>query len=102
MCDETCGLWRRPSGLKGLQQLSDPIENFVSFLMKVLIMNIQKNPYIFSFLPSFHQVTQKASLPAEPAVEWKWEAANDVSCSSQRIAFPVKYLDNWLISLNVI
>ena len=53
-------------------------------------------------LPSFHQVTQKASLAAEPAIEWKWEAANDVSCSSQRIAFPVKYLDNWLISLNVI
>ena len=74
----------------------------MSFLMKVLIMNIQKNPYIVSFLPSFHQVTQKASLSAEPAVEWKWEAANDVSCSSQRIAFPVKYLDNWLISLNVI
>lgn len=50
----------------------------------------------------FHQVTQKASLPPEPAVEWKWKATNDVSCSSQRNAFPMKHLDNWLISLNVI
>ena len=102
LCEAARGLWLCCPGLDGLQQLSAPIENSVYFLPEVLTMNTQKNPYTFSFLPCFHQATQKACLPPEVSVEWKWEAAKEVSCSSQRIAFPVKYLDNWLISLNVI
>lgn len=101
-CDATCGLWLCSPGLDGLQQLSAPVENSVYFLPEVLIMNTQKNPYIFSFLSCFHQATQKAYLYPEAAVEGKWEAAKEVSCSSQRNAFSMKYLNNWLISLNVI
>ena len=64
--------------MDGLQQLSAPVENSVYFLPEVLIMNTQKNPYIFSFLSCFHQATQKAYLYPEAAVEGKWEAAKEV------------------------
>ena len=102
LCNAAHGLWLCSPGLDGLQQLSAPVENSVYFLPEVLIMNTQKNPYTFSFLPGFHQATQKACLPPEVAVEWKWEAAKEVSCSSQRNPFSMKYLNNWHISLNVI
>lgn len=102
LCEAARGLRLCSPGLDGLQQLSAPKENSVYFLPEVLTMNTQKNLYTFSFWPCFHQATQKACLLPEASVEWKWEAAKEVSCSSQRNAFSMKYLNNWLISLNVI
>lgn len=58
------------------------------------IINIQKRSLKLSFLPFFHQATQKTRLPPEPGVEGQWEAANDVSCSSQKNVCPMKYVNN--------